>query len=251
MTSIPWIDHYGCGFVVHGDDISTDSSGGDAYRFVKAAKRMTIVRRTPGISTTDLVSRLLDDNKSTDHHILPNLNAILDGSASLPKSLRDTEPAADMLRRIEQYATDATARLPLLDVNIWVPDSDDSLTMEQAAVSRWTNKKLVIGDPPASTQRVVYVDGTFDLFSTGHIEFLRQVVEAEHHFSREQAAKNYMHDPRGSVSPTYMVVGIHDDDVVNNIKGSNYPIMNIFERGLCVLQCKVCAILQRLYSSCT
>lgn len=40
-------------------------------------------------------------------------------------------------------------------------------------------------------------------------------------------------------SPAYIVAGIHDDDVINHWKGLNYPIMNIFERGLCVLQCRV------------
>jgi ethanolamine-phosphate cytidylyltransferase len=32
---------------------------------------------------------------------------------------------------------------------------------------------------------------------------------------------------------------VHDDEVINHWKGVNYPIMNIYERGLCVLQCKV------------
>jgi ethanolamine-phosphate cytidylyltransferase len=39
--------------------------------------------------------------------------------------------------------------------------------------------------------------------------------------------------------PIFLVAGIHDDEVINQWKGINYPIMNIFERGLCVLQCKV------------
>jgi len=36
-----------------------------------------------------------------------------------------------------------------------------------------------------------------------------------------------------------VMAGIHDDIVINQWKGLNYPIMNIFERGLCLLQCKV------------
>jgi ethanolamine-phosphate cytidylyltransferase len=31
---------------------------------------------------------------------------------------------------------------------------------------------------------------------------------------------------------------VHDDETINHWKGVNYPIMNIYERGLCVLQCK-------------
>lgn len=63
----------------------------------------------------------------------------------------------------------------------------------------------------------VYVAGAFDLFHVGHLDFL------------EQAKKH----------GDYLIVGLHTDPVVNNYKGSNYPIMNIHERVLSVLACKV------------
>jgi len=34
---------------------------------------------------------------------------------------------------------------------------------------------------------------------------------------------------------TFLIVGIHDDVTVNQVKGSNYPIMNLQERALCVM----------------
>ena len=37
----------------------------------------------------------------------------------------------------------------------------------------------------------------------------------------------------------YLVVGVHPDREVNRIKGSNYPIMNLHERVLSVLSCRV------------
>jgi len=37
---------------------------------------------------------------------------------------------------------------------------------------------------------------------------------------------------------TYVLVGVHDDKVVNQIKGGNFPIMNLHERVLSVLSCK-------------
>ena len=40
-------------------------------------------------------------------------------------------------------------------------------------------------------------------------------------------------------SPAYVVAGVHNDEEINHFSGVNYPIMNIYERGLCVLQCKV------------
>lgn len=37
----------------------------------------------------------------------------------------------------------------------------------------------------------------------------------------------------------YLLVGVHDDQAVHAVKGSNYPIMNLHERVLSVLACRV------------
>ena len=37
---------------------------------------------------------------------------------------------------------------------------------------------------------------------------------------------------------TYLIVGVHDDKVINAKKGRNYPIMNLHERVLGVLSCR-------------
>jgi cytidyltransferase-like protein len=88
-------------------------------------------------------------------------------------------------------------------------------------------------------QRVVYVDGAFDLFrrcppwhsmsldaldrrspgrtDVGHIEFLKHARALGH----------------------YVVVGVHEDEAVNRVKGSNNPIMALHERVLGVLSCRV------------
>lgn len=63
----------------------------------------------------------------------------------------------------------------------------------------------------------MYVDGAFDLFHPGHLDFL------------EQARKH----------GDYLIVGIHPDHVVSWYKGFGYPIMNLHERLLSVLACKV------------
>ena len=64
---------------------------------------------------------------------------------------------------------------------------------------------------------VVYVAGAFDLFHVGHVAFLEKCAEIG----------------------TYIIVGLHNDWVVNRYKGKNYPIMNLQERVLSVLACKV------------
>ena len=202
-TMLPWIDHYGAYYVVHGDDITTDANGNDAYRFVKAAGRFLVVKRTPGISTTDLVGRML---LCTKGHFIRSLQA----------ELQDSERGTDMLQRIKDYATDESGLQPGCEVFMWnaVVESQLHPTSDPGRF-----EKFVPGKPPRPGQRIVYVDGGFDLFSSGHIEFLRRVAQAE----KQEA---------------YVVAGIHNDEVINQYQGMNYPIMNIFERGLCVLQCK-------------
>lgn len=104
---------------------------------------------------------------------------------------------------------------------------------------------LVAGKGPKPGQRVVYVDGGFDLFCSGHIEFLRKVMHLEEAKGRERGwyepgqKERRLREHNEDYAPAYIVAGIHDDDVINVWKGLNYPIMNIFERGLCVLQCRV------------
>ena len=63
------------------------------------------------------------------------------------------------------------------------------------------------------------MEGAFDLFHIGHIEFLKKAKE--------------MGD--------YLLVGVHDDATVCSIREPNYPIMNVHERVLSVLACKVCS----------
>ncbi|KAH0364835.1 phosphoethanolamine, partial [Aureobasidium melanogenum] len=214
VTSLPWISHYGAKYVVHGDDITSDANGYDCYRFVKEAGRFKVVKRTPGISTTDLVGRMLLCTKS---HFIKDLDAVLEGQEGPGSQEERKSTGEDMKERIREYATDESGNKPLVEVWSWRADG--------------SFLKKVNGTSPQSGQKVIYVDGGFDLFSTGHIEFLKQVVETE---EKEAKQKGWNKD----YSPVYIVAGVHSDEAINDYKGINYPIMNIFERGLCVLQCK-------------
>ncbi|KAG9683887.1 phosphoethanolamine, partial [Aureobasidium melanogenum] len=214
VTSLPWISHYGAKYVVHGDDITSDADGYDCYRFVKEAGRFKVVKRTPGISTTDLVGRMLLCTKS---HFIKDLDAVLEGQEGPGSQEERKSTGEDMKERIREYATDESGNKPLVEVWSWRSDA--------------SFLKKVKGTSPQPDQKVIYVDGGFDLFSTGHIEFLKQVVETE---EKEAKQKGWNKD----YSPVYIVAGVHSDEAINDYKGINYPIMNIFERGLCVLQCK-------------
>ena len=53
------LDKLKCSHIAHGDDLILTSDGEDSYKQFKDANRMLIFKRTEGISTTDIVGRLL------------------------------------------------------------------------------------------------------------------------------------------------------------------------------------------------
>jgi ethanolamine-phosphate cytidylyltransferase len=239
VTQLDWISHYGCRYVVHGDDITSDSAGEDCYRFVKAAGRFKVVKRTPSISTTDLVGRML---LCTRTHFIRGLEAVLEGSEGPGTEAERKAAGADMKERMRLYATDESAKAPGADVWFW--SASVEAKTDDTAEEKGEFRNLFRGKGVRPGQRVVYVDGGFDLFSSGHIEFLRMVVEEEERLAREQGwyDQQAVDERKGKgddYGPVFVVAGVHDDHVINEWKGVNYPIMNIYERGLCVLQCKV------------
>ncbi|KAJ5099229.1 hypothetical protein N7532_006230 [Penicillium argentinense] len=239
VTYLPWVSHYGCKYVVHGDDITSDSDGNDCYRFVKAAGRFKVVKRTPGISTTDLVGRML---LCTKNHFVKSVKNTLSGEEGSGSPEERKATATELLQRITDYATDESGLQP--GPQVWTWTGSGTAKIDDHIEEAGKYETLVNGKGPKPGQRVVYVDGGFDLFSSGHIEFLRKAMEYEEAEGRargwyepEQKEKR-IQEHGEDYAPAYIVAGIHDDDVINHWKGLNYPIMNIFERGLCVLQCK-------------
>ncbi|KAI6089996.1 ethanolamine-phosphate cytidylyltransferase [Hypoxylon rubiginosum] len=238
VTQLDFISHFGCKYVVHGDDITSDSSGEDCYRFVKAAGRFKVVKRTPSISTTDLVGRML---LCTRTHFIKSLQKMLAGEEGSGTAAEKKSEGEAMLNRIKQYATDESGKSPGADVYFW--SASKAAKTEDSEEEKGSFRSLLKGSGPKPGQRVVYVDGGFDLFSSGHIEFLRQVILVEENLAKkegwyDQQAVDERRGKGADYSPVFLVAGVHDDEVINYWKGVNYPIMNIYERGLCVLQCR-------------
>eukprot|EP00744_Colponema_vietnamica_P004284 GILI01006429.1.p1 GENE.GILI01006429.1~~GILI01006429.1.p1 ORF type:complete len:456 (+),score=118.35 GILI01006429.1:45-1412(+) len=169
-VNLELLDKLNCDFCVHGDDTAINANGEDAYGLVKAAGRMKIVKRTEGVSTTDMVGRLL---LMTKEHLATT-------DSSKPVHQKREAAISQFLpttRRIMQFAN---------------------------------------GKAPQPTDRIVYIDGAFDLFHIGHADTLKKAKELG----------------------DFLIVGVHDDESVNEHKGSNYPVMNLHERVLNVLACK-------------
>jgi len=169
---------YQVDIIVHGDDECFDANGNDVYGEVKAQGRFRTVKRTEGVSTTELVGRMLLMTK--DHHKMSS-----------------------------EKTNDGTA------------DENTKEHYKQTRVSRFlpTTRRLSQfsgGKAPKHGDRIVYIDGSFDLFHSGHTEILRLAHQ----------------------EGDFLLVGICDDETINNHRGGNWPIMNLHERVLCVLSCR-------------
>lgn len=229
VTDPKVMDNYGCKYVVHGDDITTDANGNDCYQVVKDNGRFVVVKRTPNISTTDLVGRMLSTD--TKHHI-PSFEGRKgserreekEGKNAGLEELKQANPghallSEDSLERFRLYATGADGKQALSGVYVWSPGCSKSATSN--SITQLIAPSATVAGKLKNSGKVYYVDGGFDLFFMGHIEFLKKVHE------------------KASAEGGIVVAGIHDDAAVNSTKGeSSYPIMNIFERALCVLQCR-------------
>ena len=187
-TTVEILDRYNCDFCVHGDDITTTAEGTDCYQEVKLHGRYRECKRTIGISTTELVGRMLLMTK--DHQIKVDL------SSAGPRYRSEAE-------YLTRFSEGSNLHSPHTALVQFLPTSKRIIQFSE-------------GREPAPTDRVVYVDGDFDLFHVGHIEFLRLAKQLG----------------------DYLLVGVHDDVTVNAIKGEHFPIMNLYERILCVLSCR-------------
>ena len=70
--------------------------------------------------------------------------------------------------------------------------------------------------PPPKGARVVYVDGGWDMFHAGHVQFLAEAAKLG----------------------DYLLVGVHSDNVIHAHRGANFPILNVNERVLSVVACR-------------
>lgn len=130
ITSLDTLDKYRCNFCVHGNDVTVDADGLDTYRYVKGANRYRECQRTEGVSTTDLVSRMLLMTKT--HHRFDE------------HDVATSEHSGNISR-------DPTTHSPWTGISQFLP----------------TTKKIIQfaeGKDPKPGDKIVYVDGSFDLF---------------------------------------------------------------------------------------
>ena len=110
----------------------------------------------------------------TQTHFIYSLTHVLTGEEGSGSSEERQRVAEEMRERIKDYATGESGLRPGPVVISWISPKPGHVIEEQGEFGFMVNGKV-----PYPGQRIIYVDGGFDLFSSGHIEFLRQVVAVE------------------------------------------------------------------------
>uniref|UniRef100_A0A673HI87 ethanolamine-phosphate cytidylyltransferase n=1 Tax=Sinocyclocheilus rhinocerous TaxID=307959 RepID=A0A673HI87_9TELE len=153
VTTLETLDKYNCDFCVHGDDITLTVDGKDTYDEVKRMGRYRECKRTQGVSTTDLVGRMLLNKTPT-------------------------------YRSFEYFGICKCKTLSCI-LSPQGPKGHSPWT----GVSQFlqTSQKIIqfaSGKEPQPGDTIIYVAGAFDLFHIGHVDFLKTV--------HKQAEKPYV-----------------------------------------------------------
>jgi ethanolamine-phosphate cytidylyltransferase len=123
-------------YCIHGDDIPVNSDGVGAYDMMKNAGRLRIIKRTEGVSTTDLVGRLLTMTKVRD----------------------------------EDASKHITGKASEVDGSIDVECHGPGFLATTRRIAEFSSRRI-----PTDDDKIVYVGGDFDMFNVSHARFLQRV----------------------------------------------------------------------------
>ena len=182
------LNRYDCDFYAHGDDIALNADGTDSAYDLKCKGKFKMFKRTRGVSTTDIAKKLLKiQSSSSDDTDLEGIEEEKDSDESttsdekeFPSTLGSFNANPMFLASAKRIAQFASIREPM--------ESD----------------------------KIVYVDGGWDVCHPGHIELLKKAKELG----------------------DYLIVGVHEDECVRQYLGKDYPLNTLHERVLNLLACK-------------
>jgi ethanolamine-phosphate cytidylyltransferase len=156
------IDTYKIDYVVHGDDPCI-VNGKDVYEAAKAAGKFRSIPRTHGISTTDIVGRMLvlAKTRPLEDHKVDNLETTPDSATSSignvieKTSLSASSTSAPLCQRSKFLATSRILRL-------------------------FSSNDTLISDADMNhNMRTIYIDGSWDLFHPGHVAMLEAAKKVQ------------------------------------------------------------------------
>ncbi|KAG4937068.1 hypothetical protein JHK85_051987 [Glycine max] len=261
-------DEYKIDYIIHGDDPCVLPDGTDAYAHAKKAGRYKQIKRTEGVSSTDITTLLIPycsvDCGSVHLSLMTNLWAILTELATVLTdcSILDGSLCGRMLLCVrERSITEKNHNHSSLQrqfSNGHSPKFEAGASAATASGTRIshflpTSRRIVQfsnGRGPGPDSRIVYIDGAFDLFHAGHVEgeaSRRELVLG----GRDQALEFLgvllviLVDFAALAHSAIILVHIGNwGFVVATLlprfatRGSHRPIMNLHERSLSVLACR-------------
>lgn len=181
MTS-EYLDHifekYDVDYVVHGDDPCI-VDGKDVYASAKRRGRYRSIPRTEGVSTTDIVGRML---MMTKEHHLRTRRALQaagggDGAAKDGKKKSNNDDS-DSDNEIHNENEDDDDDVSVMTAANLTTDGDDIGVLGHQSKFLTTSMMLRLFSSgvkhPEDGMQVIYVDGAWDMFHCGHVEFLKE-----------------------------------------------------------------------------
>ncbi|KER31922.1 hypothetical protein T265_12884, partial [Opisthorchis viverrini] len=212
VTTLETLRKHSCDFAAHGDDVTFTSDGSDPYHMVKVAGCYKEFKRTEGISTTELLSRILKRMESLEE------NQVHSGSPHRVKPLRRSRSVDSFLvtslaslqnqttpsETNQNHAAVTTAESPTQSdfgwTNCGIPYMPNTLRITQFSMGSLDSYGL---REPGPDDVVVYAPGAFDLFHIGHLSFLEKCLDLGN----------------------YILIGLHSDSllVINRVTFYFFP----------------------------
>lgn len=216
------VDVHKIDFIVHGDDPCITADGKDAYAYAKQIGVYKQIKRTEGVSTTDIVGRMLLMTK--EHHLpAPSPTDATDTELGSPARSRGNSSvrSSALQRRPSHGSSEEEGWYGGGVVGGAYGGAVNALALPGISHSKFlpTARRIMQfadGKVPKPTDKVVYIAGGWDLFNAGHIAALKEARKLG----------------------DFLLVGVHDDTTVNRMRGHGLPILNLYERALSLLSCR-------------
>ena len=194
-------DEYGIDCIVHGDDPCYLPDGTDAYAIPKKLGKYREIKRTEGVSTTDLVARLLEFADSSD------------GSKDTTKSSSD----GNSKRHESRFCTTAS-RIAQFAAKVSYSKTSKIHTEDKQRKRKGKEEKRKNVNAK-DNDTCCYVVGAFDVFNAGHVELLEECSVAADKVICAVIADEYLTSDQTNQPP---------------------PMLNQSERAMSAIACRHC-----------
>ncbi|CAD7697040.1 unnamed protein product [Ostreobium quekettii] len=139
-------------YIVHGDDPCLLPDGTDAYAYAKKLGRFRMIKRTEGVSTTDIVGRMLTCTR---------VNKFVQVDPARNEIARKFSEGGELEVLASEGNGDAARKPQKTAVSHFMPTSRRIVQFSEGRVAK----------PNA---KIVYIDGAFDVFHAGHVAILKE-----------------------------------------------------------------------------